>query len=285
MNRTMFLFFLVTVCSYALPQVSTGSVVFIDFSNDEITVAADSRTNDEMAGVHFDNECKISVLGNRFVFAVTGFAQRADYLPSGSLKPVWSAQAEARTAFEGAFTIHSNVDELTSDTAKKWTQAVEKDIENSRSIFPGIRRQLDQRGIVTSGFFATTDQTHRFSARSANIIVDVAKYDATGEIKLNAESDEIMRPNSWGYSGFYEIMREFSSESTPRAQEYMKWFRSQIENLSPSERRAAIASKMIELSILLHPQRELLGFPVDVVQLDAGEDARWVSRKPSCAEN
>ena len=69
--------FLLSPISAATAQVKTGTVLYVDLSKDEFTVAADSRSI-FLGGNHDDTECKILAFGNQFVFGMAG--TRADEL-------------------------------------------------------------------------------------------------------------------------------------------------------------------------------------------------------------
>src|SRR5258706_7763920 len=80
-----------------------------------------------------------------------------------------------------------------------------------------------------------------------------------------------------------EILDEFLAQKSARSHVWNS-FLPQISRLPTSERRAAFASKMIELSVLHHPRKAELGLPVDVLQFRATDGAIWISAKPNCQQ-
>ena len=78
--KSLVITFFVFSIGVAWPQIEGGTVVFVYFSKDEVTVAADSRTIRIPDGAQFDTECKISAFGNQFVFSLAGIAKGDDLL-------------------------------------------------------------------------------------------------------------------------------------------------------------------------------------------------------------
>ena len=84
--------------------------------------------------------------------------------------------------------------------------------------------------------------------------------------------------------GLSEIVDEFISKKTDRSKAFRAWYATRISAMTQSEQRAEIASKYIELSVLLHPKNVELGFPIDVLQLRPVKGARWIHVKDNCAK-
>src|SRR2546425_12909916 len=88
-------FFLILIfCPVAWPQIQAGSVAVYSFSQNEITMAADSRVVFN-GGRHADTKCKIRAFGNKFFVVITGFAAH-DTDANG---PEWSGYKDARDAW------------------------------------------------------------------------------------------------------------------------------------------------------------------------------------------
>src|SRR6266849_10059738 len=71
MNWLVFVTMLLTI-QLARPQVKNGTILFINFTPDDLSVAADSRMTLGETGKYDDTECKISAFGNKFVFTMAG---------------------------------------------------------------------------------------------------------------------------------------------------------------------------------------------------------------------
>jgi hypothetical protein len=84
---------------YCVPCVRATSVI-VDFKVDRIIVVADSRAGvHDPKGVRFrDDQCKLVVMGSRFVFATKGTEGYKHNQPSDPV-PEWDARAEVRAAF------------------------------------------------------------------------------------------------------------------------------------------------------------------------------------------
>jgi hypothetical protein len=110
---------------------------------------------------------------------------------------------------------------------------------------------------------------------------DLKQFDSTGTVSITPYPSDLPQ-NRAKPAGMAEIVDEFYNGKSARAKDYMQWFKSRVVDLPSSQRQAELASKLIELSILLHPRNDELGFPVDVVQLrrKSGVFTRWL--KPTC---
>ena len=260
----------------AWSQVQSGSVVFIDFSETEVTIGADSRTT-AGNGVHNDNECKISAFGSKFVFAMAGMVKRDD--------AHWNAHAIAREVWKKESKIDSHSARLMPRVADGWIAAMEPlygDPEVIRQFRPRVSPGSEP--VIANALFAATDGTGNIVVRGVNIDLDLPLFDSTGKIHI-IHDDFDLPANSHAGMGHDEIVDEFRHETSPRAKDYMRWFSGRIANEDISRQRAELASKFIELSILLHPKSSELGFPIDVLQLMRTTGVHWVWRKPNCDEN
>jgi hypothetical protein len=117
-----------------------------------------------------------------------------------------------------------------------------------------------------------------------DIEFDSALFDSTSQIRITDRSGTVPEGFSGG-TGYAEVVLEFMNRTSPRAKDYMNWFMTRIAKMPPSKQTAELASKFIELSILLHPKNSELAFPVDVVQLKGGGSVDWVWVKPNCQKN
>lgn len=130
-------------------------------------------------------------------------------------------------------------------------------------------------------FFAATDTSGTLAVHEVEMEFDLKQFDSTGTVSITPYPSDLPE-NRAKPAGMAEIVDEFYNGKSTRAKEYMQWFKSRVVDLPSSQRQAELASKLIELSILLHPRNDELGFPVDVVQLrrKSGVFTRWL--KPTC---
>lgn len=276
MKRWIFLLALLVLCwQTAWPQVKAGTVIFVDFAKDEITVASDSRTILPEIEGHDDTECKISAFGDKFIFALAGMAKKND--PGG-----WNGHLIARKIWESESASKTDAAELVLSVSEKWTIAMDE-IYGNPEIVRTKRHYQPDNAIFANSFFAATDKTGKLVVRGVDISFDLPLFDSTGKIRL-IHTPNAVREGGSGSAGHDEIIGEFMSQSTPRAAEFMRWWVPQISTFSRSAKRAAVASKLIELSILLHAHQEELGFPIDVVQLRPRAGVHWVSNNKNCPD-
>jgi hypothetical protein len=282
MRKLLLCVLIMTLRSPAWAQMQHGTVIYFDFSQDDLTIAADSRTG--AAGRTVDTECKISAFGDQFIFAVSGLARRTTSLPSGSEVTKWTAQSIARSAWQTATSDNrsGSAPMLVAGVAAKWLSRMENNFASPDAIRLArpYLAQSDEH-ILAEGLFAATDKAGNLSMKAATIFVDLPLFDSTGQIRLWHETYD-GKPDTWGSTGYDEVVEEFKRRTSERARQYMQQFEGSISALTKSEQRASLAAKLIELSILYHPKKEILGPPIDVLQLVRGSGVHWIHRKESC---
>ena len=254
----------------AWPQIKAGSVVYVDFAKDEVTIAADSRMILSSGG-HDDTECKISAFGNQFVFAMAGVVEGEK----------WNAHAVARQVWEAESKVEADPVKLVPVVADRWATQMEGIYGQPNSI--STIRKIGSKALA-NGIFAATNNKGNLIAYVTDIDFDLRLFDSKHLVRLWHDGRNIP-PGTSASGGRDEIIDEFLALSSTRAKDYWEQFIPQISNTTKSQQRASIASKLIELSIRLHPQNSELGFPVDVLQLRPRTGVSWVSIKPNCPQN
>jgi len=147
----------------AWPQVKTGSVVYLDFAKDEVTIAADSRVT-ITGGEHNDGECKISAFGNQFVFSMTGAVGAKG----------WNAHTIARQIWQKQSRLEPDPVRLVTIVAKNW--AIEMERIYAR---PDVIRKFQERNtsVLANAFFAAASKSKlarlRFEYRLRSCVVQV----------------------------------------------------------------------------------------------------------------
>jgi len=268
----------------AWPQVESGTVIFVHFSQNDVTMSADSRTN-LSTGEHNDNECKLSAFGDKFVFSMAGVVkQTAKENAQGS----WGGHAIARRIWESESKIETDAEKLVSAVSAKWVTEMEK-IYKDPKFMRGHVREAPGVEVLANAFFAATDKIG-ISAKAVNIGFDLPLFNRTGwSVRFVNDIPESIPQNSWRAGGHGEIITEFMAPPpiSQRAVPFAKEFRTVNPILGPRSREqtASMAMKLIELSVELHPQRDELGLPVDVLQLQRGTGVLWIARKVNCPEN
>jgi hypothetical protein len=251
-------------------QVQSGTVLYADFSQNQLVIAADSRTTGS-GGDHIDTECKIHAFGPRFVFAMAGVVKSLNQ---------WDAQSVAREAWKRESQVTSDPETLISRVPDDWIAEMEK-LYADRDAISQSQRLIAGNPVLANAIFATVDKLGKVKVRMVDISFAI---DFTGKILMNHDS-HFAPDGATLYGGHAEVITEFLRGTSPRAADFMKWFRARISTEDSNMQRADLASKFVELSILLNPHNETLAFPIDVVRLTGTEGVRWVWRKENCPEN
>jgi hypothetical protein len=264
------LFMFVIFCNLAWPQTETGTVVVFVLSENEITVAAESRAVQSDTGKPDDTSCKIRAFGDQFFFSMAG--------PSGHKQdaagPGWSAYRDARSAWRkaGKLGMVSSAQGLTNDVAERWAVFMEGRL-NERKVIKEIRHTL-WGNTVASGLFGGTNRAGEIAVTRTDIFVDLPLFDRKGIVKLWHDKVERQKLRDGGALGLGEIAAEYVQRTTETTR--------QNRNLSPGEQDAEIARKLVELSITMHPRREMLGGKIDELRLDRGKGITWLKLKQNC---
>jgi hypothetical protein len=253
-------------------KVGSGTAMFVVYTQDVLTIAADSRMT-LLTGPPKDTECKISAFGHEFTFAMAGVTfQNSGQTPHSIARQIWKTESN-----EG------DVSKLVSTVAEEWTKRMEDLYRQLGPEIGEIRKRTHGEPLATA-YFAATNKAGQMGAASSEIGFDGRLFDQTGEVRITHHIQSL-QANQWYSAGLQEITVEYVKETSKRANEYMTQFKAQIATLPPSEQDAKLAAKYIELSIQLHPRKEYLAFPVDVLQLKRAVGVNWVSVKPNCPRN
>jgi len=260
-------------------QIETGTVIYVDISQGELTIAADSRVTIADTGQHSDTKCKISAFGDKFVFTAAGLS-----FYRGDKGEGWDIHTIARQIWRKESNAESRASNLVNNVAEQFVAQMESIYRHPEMITSAKRNQAGGDPVLVSAIFAATDNSGALALRALNIDYDDRLFSSSGEVRLTHELSSLEPEKGGGAMsmGHDEVIEEFLSKKSVRAKEYMAWFLPQLTTMSPSEKRAAIATKYIELSILLHPQSDLMGFPIDVLQLKRTKGVNWVFVKPNC---
>jgi hypothetical protein len=270
---------LATIClllssQIARAQVKTGTILYVNFTPSDLTVAADSRMTIAETGEHDDAECKISAFGNKFVFAMAGVVFPNDDIrnPHFVARQIWDTESLTE----------DNEIKLVSAVAKEWAARMEQIYAQSGKI--DLIRKHTGGEALANAMFAATDSRGQMAVVLVAIDFDGKLFDTSGYIRITHNLQDLPAGTQVS-AGFDEIANEYGLETSDRAKEYMTRFKTQISNLPPMEQRARIASKLVELSVLFDPHKDELGFPIDVLQLRPTEGINWVSIKANCPQN
>jgi hypothetical protein len=119
-------------------RTGTGTIVVFNASKDQIVVAADSRTTFLVNGkfVNDDKRCKITTLGHKIVFAVSGIDAigGATVVRQGEYK--WEASSIARDQYASLEKTERPVD--LGDLSTRWGDAMIKKMTTHSVLNPRI---------------------------------------------------------------------------------------------------------------------------------------------------
>ena len=263
------------VSPIAWPQLKTGSVIYVDLSRDQFTFSADSRGTLSTGGRN-DMECKIRAFGDKFVFMMAGIVSGNGWDANSVARQIWIEESAKGSDRIG----------LVKAVADGWERAMEP-IYKQAAVISGLKERIrtskePDGGVLATAIFAGTDTAGNMELYAVDIIYDPAAFATNGSLNV---SHNIQSASSGRVTGGRdEIITEFLERTSQRANEYLDWWLPLISGLPLGLRQVAINTKMVELSILLHPQNSELGFPIDILQLMPKAGISWVQIKPNCPQ-
>lgn len=271
-SQVKLLFALAICCKLAWPQVETGTVVVYVLSQKEITVAADSRSIESATREERDDACKIRAFGQHFFFAMAGpTSHKRD-----AAGPEWSIYIESKTAWRKA--IHKShgdtfAQELTNEVAGQWLRSMRRH-EGSYMAVASMRPFLEGNTLA-SAIFAGTDAAGNLGVTRASIAIDLNQFDKSKEVRLIDDLADRSKLQDGGSLGLGEIADQYSQSTI---------IETRRRHLPLSRENAEIAYRLVELTIKLHPRKDLLGGEIDELRLTSGAGITWIHRKGTCKQ-
>jgi hypothetical protein len=267
---------LALVSASAFAQVESGTVFIIGYSNNKIIMAADSRAVDEGKAPQ-DDQCKITILGNKFLFATTG---RTSDSNSGVVG--WDAVVQARQAFAEVANRPPSNHTFAYDVADRWAVLMRQNI--AAHIRPQEFSSLPIGHPFVDGTFAGIAPNG--SIQIARVVLFRANTSAVNftPIEEHTPSDSMQYLPLGGRT---DEFTEMSLAKTNRAKADKKITLKQSKTWSflDSDSDARLVIRYTELVIKYAKDPEHVHGPVDAVELDKGGTFRWIQRKPNCKDN
>ncbi len=277
MWKYLIVFLFLVQCS-AFSQVRYGTIVIVDLAKDQFVIAADSRTNLNGDPQHpDDSQCKVTTLGNQFVFATMGNA----YAPVVSTDRVgqWDNITEAIAANKTTDQRPPGFRIL--ELTETWTAAVMAHWKRFNDIRPdrvdSIARQSND--IITVGLFATSFNGI-ITPLVSQIVLDRSSSPAAIVRQLGSLG------NCWECNGdkicaagsHIDIAANFCSIGKSRR------IRTRTK-LSVPTSHTKLAVKIVELTIdaYQHSPGDV-GGEVDAVTLKRNGSIKWNAQKRNCRE-
>jgi hypothetical protein len=256
----------------AWPQLQAGSVIFLDFEKEGITLSSDSKTV-SVETHEVRSECKISAFGDKFAFQIAGLIKDAS--PNG-----WDVRLIARKIWKSESLHESDAAKLVQTVSDKWI-AETRNIYSDPEYIRHKRHSHPESPVIANVVFAATDDNGHLALRAINVIFDVRTFDSTGTVRPAYLAKDVSS-GEWLSAGSNDIIMEFMPRISQRAKEYMSRWDARTAKLGTSARQAALAREMIELSIRLHPHPDDIGPPVEVLQIIPKTGVQWIANEDKC---
>ena len=288
MQTDMKMPFAVVLCALtaamAWSENQTGSVKIFRFSRAKITIAADSRVT-HSDGTRDDKECKLAALGNRFVFSATGLTGQRFQAISPAWPTGWNAWDEARAAWEAQLAETGGVIQsgFVRKVADRWGERVASMFRlQSPAEFP----QIVHHEMLTMGLFAGVN----FRGVIV-VVVEIVKYDkqrleTSGILSVSNEGFPLDPGNGYCDSifalGKTEIATELACGTSDRAKHFAETWNRESVKIRADKRDSEYLERLVKATARFHPDRDSVGGPVDVIEVDANNGTHWVQRKENC---
>jgi hypothetical protein len=258
----------------AAAQVESGTLIVLNASQDEIAVAADSRSYS--AAGQFDDRCKITTLGDKFIFAASG---NTAYGPNGG-RPYWDVHAIAKNIFAD-LSNEATIKSVPIDLATKWGREVKRQIEiYLKRDGPSGILEGTENSTVTSAVIAGFVDDHPL------IVTVSVNYQTVGDgqISINWSIRNIFEKPNAVMLGRENIANELFSGQTQRAIEWREALKTHT-----GDPMATPAIEAIRFSIANYPlvsihgqMRPPLGGPIDALRIARHGGIEWIQRKAEC---
>jgi hypothetical protein len=247
---------------------SSGTIVYVSWSQNEIAIAADSR----QSGAHsyWDTGCKIAAFGNKLIFAMTGRS-------SPGVDPSWDAYAVASKQFD-RITRERTADHLANRLADAWGEDVKAEFERLGDMALG---GLDDNHVAI-GIFADFEQDGTLLI----VVSDVTYEKRLVHSKISVQT-EIIPPNSGNgyFLGHAEVVSEINAANTPHGIEWHNELRDRVRAKADEVAEEAIG--FVDLTIQNLPKTKtdidgipfsVVGPPIAAVRLVRGKGIDWVAK-------
>lgn len=265
MRQCVLIFFLLSAVMSA-QDTHVRSVIIAGFSKNKIAVGADSREIATGSGSGYrDDVCKILALNGDFVFTATG---KSGHISGGHPEFTWDIFTIAREI--------ANRDKGASieQIAQDWGERVAAfdNLDVKRGVFAADSSQGQ------TGFFVGL-----LEKRPILVVVLVTRS-TSGQFNSDTSTPDIISGKAFP-SGAIDIVSEYSALQTPRSRAWRQEFSMNYPaDPTADSTIAPLIAQMIHLTIGYSVQKENVGYPIDLLELDS-TGIHWLNRKTNCADN
>ena len=263
----------------AFGQVRRGTIAVVYYTPSKVIIAADSRLtfDNGVINKHNDGECKVAALGNEIVFVSAGF-DGYDRTHPGDLIPSWRGTEEAHRAYVESSPKHS----LWS-IAAGWGELVRRRISALNAVDPRRLAKSAEGGLLTSAIFAGTATGKKITVLLVQIKISESSTGSTIDVAGPKEiSPDTCPPCSLGKG---QIFTEFLEKTTERARDEAARWKIRSDTTTKSEFDRWKIVRLVDLTILLHPDQDSIGGYIDALELKRGGSVKWIQHKPQCLEH
>ena len=266
---------------------SSGTIIAVQFYAGRFLVGADSRGSGE--GVDpkdIDKECKITPLGEKMFFAMTGKTKVWDKSDRKTL--LVDAHSAAKQAFR-RFRSEPNTRGHIKNIADRWAAIVKSEFAEWSQLDPSEFVKETSEDYLASAVFGGTMSDGTLTA----YIVYVQPYD---EPMLNTARKPHVKTHviPWNYnpSSTGQVwgaqdkdgVTEFYGGTSERADAARARLRRAIASTPNADAEALTMQFAIKAALDWAIHKDEVGGKIDILELTRGGSVRWIAVKPACQD-
>jgi hypothetical protein len=272
------------LASAAFAQITSGTIIILNFTKDRLVIAADSRGVNTDTWVPHDNECKIAEVDHRLIFTSVGNARRGR---SSGLDRVngWDNAETTRVAFRSVRLLPTE-EAQTRTIAKAWADTIAAHWQSLYQSEPDkVTRVLSKNGGLTVGAFAEANKGTIYF-RAAQIRFDRSR--ATAGDPIGPEFIERLS-DCWdcgegnricAMGKHFDVAARFCAQT--KSSDKIK-VRTQLKS---ANRSVKLAVKIAELTVDAYEKTPGdVGGMVDAVTLKNNGSITWNAIKDGCEDS
>jgi len=266
---------------------SSGTIGVLWFDGNRILVGVDSRgaTPTDADPLAYTNTCKVITLGKRMFFVPTGLVKAG---PRDN--PSVDAFSEAEIVYEQA-SKKRNTAARTANIAKVWGDAMVRKLKGLARLSP-FDFPADTKGILITGFFGAATDNGQLAVYAAFIGADFKPQGTPPNITFYPRKvwrELLPWPNNSAFPiGFFGSespgVSEFVQNKTERSIQANIVFNDAMAIAHPTDIGAFRLNYAIKSAEEWAVHKNEAGGDVDILELKAGGDSKWLQVKKECAE-
>lgn len=287
--RKSILVFVVLMSYPTFAQISSGTIIIFNLTQDEIVVAADSRRKSDDGTAPDDSYCKIAAFRHQFIFTSAGRVGYKKVNPADTIES-WNNIDVARDALQNA-TKGMIVDDTYMEAVSAYWGAIIKNHWNLLCLFNrskcaadvGLLSIAPQEQLLTDGIFVggkgliikgasvyfSSDLTKSFAP------VDYRIGTSLGNCWPCGQGERICAAGS-----HVDIAAQFCSEQKPRTKLSVR------TALIGADEHVKLAVEIVEKTIDAYERTAGdVGGPVDAITITKDGKISWNARKHECPVN